>query len=301
MYTVQSDHPVPVVNVIVLNDRDEILLTERSIPPYEGSWVLPSGRIDVQDDSAEHAAVREVKEETGLDVTLTHLVGVASNGQKTPATMDPRFFVVKAVYVARVRGGTLTKNAEARGFQWKSADDILANANAFGFNHRETVALYAENQSNLISIERSRYTDWYGKIFPYEQQKYPRFACLAVILNQQKEILLAHRARNPFRGAWDLPGGHLYVDETPEACLQREVKEELGVSCAVGALLQVYSDKGQNPKNADIAAVYFAAVEEGRFERNVEMDDFGYFPFHRLPEQVAYQNRRVIADVTKHL
>jgi len=41
-------------------------------------------------------------------------------------------------------------------------------------------------------------------------------------------VLLARRARAPYAGLWDLPGGFLEAGETPEAALGRELREELG-------------------------------------------------------------------------
>lgn len=291
MYSVQSDHPVPVVDVLILNEKGEVLLTRRGVEPFRGSWIVLGGRIDVQDDSAEAAAAREAKEETGLDVELTHLVGVGTS-QK-----DPRFFVAQVVYAARIAAGVPIVTPEVSEFRWASIEEALKEDLAF--NHHELLEMYAARKNKLIPIERAGYSEHYGKHFPFSQNEYPRFACLAVILNDRKEILLAHRARNPFLGAWDLPGGHLYVDETLEECLKREIKEELGVGSTVGELFHVYSDKGQNPKNADVAAVFFATLESERFERNVEMDDFQYVSFDHLPGDIAYHNRLIIEDVQR--
>ena len=51
----------------------------------------------------------------------------------------------------------------------------------------------------------------------------------AIITNENEEILLAKRAREPKKGQWDVVGGFVEVGESLEKALQREVKEELGV------------------------------------------------------------------------
>lgn len=61
------------VNVAVLHEG-KILLTQRE--DFE-TWILPSGGVD-DGESLAQAAIRETKEETGLDVELTRLVGVYS-------------------------------------------------------------------------------------------------------------------------------------------------------------------------------------------------------------------------------
>ena len=71
-----------------------IVLIERKHPP-EG-WALPGGFVDVG-ETVEQAAIREAKEETSLDVTLTELLGVYSDPKR-----DPRGHTVSAVYIATV-------------------------------------------------------------------------------------------------------------------------------------------------------------------------------------------------------
>jgi len=56
---------------------DGLVFVRRGHPPHQGMWVLPSGYIEA-DESSEQAAVRECKEETGLDVEVRELFGVDS-------------------------------------------------------------------------------------------------------------------------------------------------------------------------------------------------------------------------------
>lgn len=54
----------------------------------------------------------------------------------------------------------------------------------------------------------------------------PSTATVAVIVNESKEILVATRAFDPAKGTYDLPGGFVDMDETPEEAIRREVYEE---------------------------------------------------------------------------
>ena len=52
--------------IVISKDASKILLTRRNISPFKGQWCLPGGHIE-RFEKAKDAAIREVKEETGLD------------------------------------------------------------------------------------------------------------------------------------------------------------------------------------------------------------------------------------------
>lgn len=86
-------NPTPTVDVVILMPTpagEGIVLIERSNPPY--GWALPGGFVDYG-ETCEQAAVREMKEETGLDVALTGLLGVYSDPDR-----DPRQHTMSVVY-----------------------------------------------------------------------------------------------------------------------------------------------------------------------------------------------------------
>jgi ADP-ribose pyrophosphatase YjhB (NUDIX family) len=87
--------PAPTVDVIIEVDR-KIVLVRRKYPPH--GWAIPGGFIDTG-ERAEDAAIREAREETGLSVSLTALLGVYSD----PAR-DPRRHTISIVYVAAAEG-----------------------------------------------------------------------------------------------------------------------------------------------------------------------------------------------------
>jgi|SRR5450759_4301968 8-oxo-dGTP diphosphatase len=78
---------------------DQILLVKRDTVPFKDYWALPGGRMDPE-ETIEQTVMREVKEETGLDVTVVRKVGeYREQGIKDEVEYDyyPTCFVVKRV------------------------------------------------------------------------------------------------------------------------------------------------------------------------------------------------------------
>jgi 8-oxo-dGTP diphosphatase len=86
-------NPTPTVDIVIYAPDRGLVLVERKNPPP--GWALPGGFVDYG-ETCEAAARREAKEETGLDVVLTGLLGVYSD----PAR-DPRGHTMSVVYTAQ--------------------------------------------------------------------------------------------------------------------------------------------------------------------------------------------------------
>jgi 8-oxo-dGTP diphosphatase len=105
-------NPVPGVGVLVemenaSGEQEGIVLIRRGQPPFEGQWALPAGFIE-EDESVEQAAVRECKEETGLDIQLLELFGVYSFPE------GPVQSGIIVFYRARPVGGELRAGDDAQ-------------------------------------------------------------------------------------------------------------------------------------------------------------------------------------------
>jgi len=92
--------------VVVESDDGKVLLTRRVNTPYQGKWTLPAGFVNAYEDPAQ-AAVRECREETGLEVAITGILDIVA-GREHARGAD---FVI--VYSARVTGGSLAAGDDA--------------------------------------------------------------------------------------------------------------------------------------------------------------------------------------------
>jgi ADP-ribose pyrophosphatase YjhB (NUDIX family) len=70
-------NPVPVVACLAVDNKKQLLLIRRGIPPRKGSWALPGGFIDLG-ESPEKAARRELLEETGLKGSAAKVTGACT-------------------------------------------------------------------------------------------------------------------------------------------------------------------------------------------------------------------------------
>ncbi|MDZ7759363.1 MAG: NUDIX hydrolase [Desulfovermiculus sp.] len=85
-------NPIPTVDVVISIPERGVVLVERRNPPF--GWALPGGFVDYG-ESVEQAAIREAKEETGLDVHLHGMFGVYSSPDR-----DPRQHNMSVVFMA---------------------------------------------------------------------------------------------------------------------------------------------------------------------------------------------------------
>ncbi len=140
------EKPSFTVDCVVFNYKDnafKILLIERGHEPFKGKWALPGGFVD-QGELSEHAALRELEEETGIKLSKDILlVSVNSNPER-----DPRGWVISASYLTVIPGD----------FDFKAGDDA-AKASLFdindlpemAFDHEEIIQKALEKIKFLLS------------------------------------------------------------------------------------------------------------------------------------------------------
>lgn len=129
---VYYQNPAPAAGAVIVKDEC-ILLVKRSVEPARGDWCIPAGFTEWS-EHPQQTAIRELKEETGLDITITSMFDIFMGMD------DPRTHAVLVLYHADIVGGELVAGDDADDARYFSFDDLPRNI-AFQA-HRDALALY---------------------------------------------------------------------------------------------------------------------------------------------------------------
>ena len=134
MYTYKYPHPAVTADCIVFacqNEKTQVLLIKRGSEPCKDMWALPGGFMNI-DESAEEAAIRELKEETGIDVKEVTQVGAYSKVER-----DPRERVITiAFYTVIDNPVKAVGQDDAKQAEWFTLDNLPTLA----FDHSEILS-----------------------------------------------------------------------------------------------------------------------------------------------------------------
>jgi 8-oxo-dGTP diphosphatase len=113
----------------------------------------------------------------------------------------------------------------------------------------------------------------------------------AILQRDDGRVLLTRRAIEPFLGMWDVPGGFLEPEETPEQGVARELLEETGLEVEVGryeaAIVDVYGEGGDHTLNL----FYECRILRGDPRPADDVSELGWFRPDELPlDAIAFDN-----------
>ncbi|MEZ4807813.1 MAG: NUDIX hydrolase [Flavobacteriales bacterium] len=130
----RTEGPVLTVDVLIPNKNGQILVIRRGHDPFKGQWCLPGGMVD-PGETVGTAGIREVKEETGLDVTIERVVGIYSAPDR-----DPRGHYVSITLRAHPVDQVPEVTEEA--LQWEWVDP--AGSREMAFDHARILRDHVE-------------------------------------------------------------------------------------------------------------------------------------------------------------
>lgn len=131
--------PFLTVDALILYDR-KLVFIRRLNSPFEGQFALPGGFVEIG-ETVEEAAVRESKEETGLDIELIKLHGVYSDPGR-----DPRGHTVTVCYIAK-GSGNLKAGSDAKDIRLFGINEIPKLA----FDHNKIVENAKSDINGILS------------------------------------------------------------------------------------------------------------------------------------------------------
>jgi ADP-ribose pyrophosphatase YjhB (NUDIX family) len=128
------------VAAVIWNARGDVLLIRRGKEPRKGQWSLPGGKLEFGESLVE-GVLREVREETGLEVEILGLVDVAETIRDAAAGAAEDHFVL-IDYSARVISGTAEAASDAADARWFTLEEL--DALSLWSEMRRIIALSAE-------------------------------------------------------------------------------------------------------------------------------------------------------------
>ena len=108
-------------------------------------------------------------------------------------------------------------------------------------------------------------------------------------------VLLIKRGVEPFKNSWALPGGLVLEDESLEAAVKRELKEETGVKIDYLEQLYTFGKPKRDPRNRVVSVSYFALVRPNHFKikADTDADEAQWFPVNKLPK-LAFDHKTIL-------
>ncbi len=147
------EQPLVGVGAVIL-DRGRILLEKRGNEPGRGKWSIPGGLVELG-ESVEQAVVREVMEETGLEVKDPRFIDIVEN-ITTDERGKVRFHFIIIDYLVKLKGGQLRVASDAEELEWVRLDrveeyDLTKTFRTFYQKNSEKLRTLSNEQSYLTT------------------------------------------------------------------------------------------------------------------------------------------------------
>ncbi len=225
-------------SICIVDDRGRLLWQQRG---DFGWWGLPGGVLELDEDLAT-CAIREAREETGLDVRLTGLVGVYSSPEYD--VHYPNGDEVQQItycFRAEVAGGSLSSDlSETLDLRWLAPGEIPDTALWYEHMALDLFADLPDPSFTSGAVGTTRSDEPYFKLIRRHigREPFVAAAAIAAVFDEEDRLLLVRRADD---GTWSLPGGMVELGERIDQTAISEVKEETGLDIEPVRLIGVHS------------------------------------------------------------
>lgn len=118
--------------------------------------------------------------------------------------------------------------------------------------------------------------------------------CALRRLDNDLQILLIRRAKDPYKGCWALPGGRLEADENLDQCAVRELEEETGLRAENIWQFATFSEPLRDPRERTVSACYIAWIADSACAQAAsDAAEARWFSFSALPE-LAFDHDKIL-------
>ena len=279
----------------VLIEDGKIVITKYLKGNKIGYYDIPGGKIELG-ETPEEAAIREMKEETGIDV-----LNLTQKGFFEVEYPDRKFSF--NVFIANEYQGNL-QNFEENISEWINIDELLSKekilSNVLMLDEKINKALYDENLNFHIKVKVDE--DENVLNFEYKSansKKVIKAGCI-LIDKQNKKVGLVFRKK---QGDYSFAKGHLEKGETIIECAKRETEEETGrkieiVSNKELGILSYITKKGEN-----VDTYLYLALDQGILDKKIPDDlkeKLEWIEFDKVEEVLTHDDLKYFWDANKN-
>jgi len=279
-----EDRPYVAANAVIfknINGKQYLLLGKRKNVAGHNHFYLPGGHIK-KGEKIHDTLIREVKEETGLDVIPEKFLWIEENFE------GPHH--ITFYYQARLKNeNQKPKNLEPQ--------------KCYGWDFYPI-----NNPPKPLWVSLGKFLEEYQQKkrvlrFATPSIDYIGVGVAAVILNEKNEVLLQLRgpkAKNE-RGLWKLPGGAIEYGEKAEEALKRELKEELGIEIKIIKQIFCLDDILKEENQHWLVPFYLCRIKK-RIPKILEPEKttkIAWFSLKNLPKNLAFGTKEALRKVFK--
>lgn len=274
------------VAIVEFSDKT-ILLVKRRTVPFKGYWALPGGRVEAG-ETIEQTVIREVKEETGLDVEIVNQIGeYREKGFKDEVEYD----YSPACFLVRPLAGKIRKQeSEIEEIRTVDVEEIPTE---LAFEHSKMLHDYITMTRNQLT-----HTDIIKKLSQHlgeVSDEKGANAAVALLIKEVTDpsILFVKRIQNPtdpWSGQIALPGGKRDgKDKDLKDTVMREALEETGINLERSRFLGVMSIQKSTPRPEIkvLPFVIFLEYEPAITLSERELEKYVWIPIEKLAKSKA--------------
>lgn len=283
---------------LVTDNTGRILLQKRA---DNGKWGVPGGGMEPGEEPAQ-TAIREVYEETGLEVEIKRLIGVFGGKDHVRAYPDgDQFAYISITFECRVIGGEINPDPEETlEARWFAIDELPS-----GFTQAHYRRINAMKSGKLPFFELAQNIQFQpaGNYMQMIREKIGNRLLMSpgatgLIFDERGHVLVQKRGDD---GLWNLPGGLYEPGEEPAEIVMREVYEETGLTVKPLRLIGIYSGKEychtypNGDRVAYVNIVFLCEIVSGELvSGNEETLQLCFVPPQNLPDPFTDKHRILV-------